>query len=91
MNKSGSDITLTEKEKKEILETTAVIKLSTVLQIIKTLDVSSKRGAFLASEMSSVGSLYDTLNNGLNQAFEQKIKDKKEMKSELETIKEVSE
>jgi hypothetical protein len=84
--------TLTEKEKKELLETTAVIKLETVLQIIKTLDVSSKRGAFLASEMSTVGTLYDMLNNGLNQAFEQKIKDKeKENKSELETIKENSE
>ena len=47
-----------------------MIKLSTVLQIIKTLDVCSKRGAFLASEMSTVGTLYDMLNSGLNQALD---------------------
>ena len=78
---------LTNEEKKEVLETTAMIKLSTVLQIVKTLDVCSKRGAFLASEMSTVGTLYDTLNSGLNQAFEEKLSEKKS-NSKLETIKE---
>lgn len=88
------NVTLTNEERNEILNKNATIKLSTVLQIAKCLEVTCSRGAFKANEMRVVGELYDNLSNGLNQAFESKLKEKasilseKSNKNSLETISE---
>jgi hypothetical protein len=73
---------LNEEQKKQVLEKNAVIKLETVYQLIKCLDIATNRGAFKGNELSFVGSLYDMLSKGLNQAFEEENK-------RLEPIKEV--
>ena len=70
--------TLTEEEKKKVLEKTAVIKLDTVFQILKCIDVATSRGAFKGNELSFVGSIHDILNNGLNTAFKEEINNKNE-------------
>ena len=67
---------LTEEERTKVLETDAIIKLNTVLQIIKCLDISSSRGAFKGNEMSFVGAVYDTLVSGLNKSFDEEYKNK---------------
>jgi len=69
---------LTEKEHKEVLNKDAYIKLDTVLQILKCLDIASSRGAFKGNEMSFVGTLYDSLSKGLNKVFEEEINKKSE-------------
>ena len=80
--------TLTEEERLNVLKKTAVIKLDTVFQILKCFDVASNRGAFKGNELSFVGSIYDTLNAGLNGAFQEEIKSKSKKNQSLETIKE---
>ncbi len=69
-------MSLTEEDKKRVLEKNATIKLDTVFQIIKCLDVASNRGAFRGNELSFVGSVYDTINNGLTKAFEDELNKK---------------
>jgi len=69
---------LIEKEHKEVLNKDAYIKLDTVLQILKCLDIASSRGAFKGNEMSFVGTLYDSLSKGLNKVFEEEINKKSE-------------
>lgn len=71
---------LTEEEKQVVLEKTAIIKLQTVAQIAKCIEVASSRGAFHPSEMTFVGSVYDVLSKGLTDAFEAEVKEKSEKK-----------
>ena len=59
----------TEEERTRVLNKNAYIKLNTVFQILRCLDIASSRGSFKGNELSYVGSVYDTLSNGLNQAF----------------------
>ena len=80
---------LTETERKNALNKTATLKMQTIAQILKCIDISSSRGAFKASEMSFVGSLYDMLSKGLSDAFSVEINKKTEKSvKKLETIKE---
>ena len=78
---------LTEQDKLEVLEQSATIKLSTINQILRCLDVATSRGTFKGNELTFVGNVYDTLSRGLNQAFSNKIDSKKT----LETVEESTE
>ena len=70
--------TLTEAERKEILKKSAIVKIYTLTQILKCIDIASARGAYKPSEMTFVGSVYDTLSKGVSGAFESEIKKKQE-------------
>jgi hypothetical protein len=78
---------ITEEEKQQILNKSAVIKLITVAQILKCIEIASSRGAYQPSEMIFVGSVYDLLSKGLNDAFQQHKTQKLETVVE-ETIEE---
>lgn len=69
--------TLSEDDKKRVLETSAVIKLDFVVRIMKCIEVASAKGAYQPSEMTLVGNVYDALLKGLNEAFDEEIKKKK--------------
>lgn len=86
---------LKEEEKQEVLKKTAIISLSTISMIIKMIEVSSKRGAYMATELSTVGSMYDHLVKGMNQIVDQYKAEKatntpkeEEEKKEMEVIEE---
>ena len=65
---------LTDKQRQEVFQQDAVIKLSTVYNVIRCLDTASTRGAFKANEMTFVGNIHDMLATGLNKAFETNVK-----------------
>lgn len=69
--------TLSEDDKKKVLETSAVVKLDFVVRIMKCIEIASAKGAYQPSEMTLVGNVYDALLKGLNEAFEEEIKKKK--------------
>ena len=77
--------TLSQNEKEEVLNKNVVIKLKVIAQMVNLIDVASSRGAFKGNEMTFVGSLYDSLNKGLEQNFKKYIDEK------LKTIKEEEE
>ena len=92
---------LSEVEKQELLKKTAVISLSTVSLMIKIIDISSKRGSYHANELTTVGSLYDHLSQGMQQMIKQYKDEKKQtentkadnkmLKQTLETLSTVKE
>ena len=61
-----------------VLEEKAVLKLSTVIQILKCLETAQTRSAFKANEMSFVGRLYD----GLSSFVQKKIEEDRKKTSE---------
>ena len=71
---------LTEEQKDQVLKQDASIKLVAVYNIIRCLDVATSRGAFKGNELSFVGTIYDMLNSGLNNAFTAKLKEVSESK-----------
>lgn len=80
---------LTEDDKQAILDKEAVVKLHTVANIIKCIDAACQRGAFKGDEMSFVGTIRDTLNNGVQKATQVYLEEKKAKESaKLESIKE---
>ena len=69
---------LNEQERSEVLKKSAIIKIYTIAQVLKCIELASERGAYKPSEMTFVGSVYDTLSKGLSQAFQAEINNKEE-------------
>jgi hypothetical protein len=80
--------TLTEDEKTQVLEKSAIIKLHMVVKIMKCIELASAKAAYAPNDMSLVGGVYDALLKGLNEAFEEEIK-KKASETPAETPAEV--
>jgi hypothetical protein len=68
--------TLTEDEKKKVLETSAIVKLDLIVKIMKCIEIASAKGAYQPSDMTFVGNIYDALLKGINDAFTEEIKKK---------------
>ena len=68
--------TLTDDEKNQVLEKSAIIKLHMVVKIMKCIELASAKAAYAPNDMSLVGGVYDALLKGLNEAFEEEIKKK---------------
>ena len=79
---------LSESQLKEVLEKKITADMSLVYHMCRCLEVSQKRGAYNANELSYVGSLYDKLGAVLNEAVEEVTKSKEDDK--LDTITENS-
>lgn len=73
---------LSEDQKKQLFEMRAEIKVYSLIQLTQIVDVASQRGAFKGEELSLVGSLFDSLKNGINKAVEVVKDEKKDEKKE---------
>lgn len=60
----------------EVFDQKAVLKISTIVQILKCLETAQSRGAYKAPEMSFVGRIYD----GLSEFVQSKINEHKTQK-----------
>ena len=69
---------LTEKERQNVLQKSAIIKIHTIAQVLKCIEMASSRGAYQPAEMTFIGSVYDILSKGVSQAFESEIRAKEE-------------
>jgi hypothetical protein len=64
-----SDYEFTKEEQDEAAKKTVTIKVATLFQMLKIIDVAHQRGLFKASEMSYIGSIYDTINERVEKAL----------------------
>jgi hypothetical protein len=60
----------TEEIKKNAFEKTANIKIYQLYLILEIINLASTRGAFNGKEMSHIGSVFDTINSGIEKAFQ---------------------
>jgi hypothetical protein len=64
-----------EEVKKLAYEKTASIKIYQLHLILEIINLASSRGSFSGKELSHVGSVYDTLNSGVEMAFKMSKED----------------
>lgn len=58
-----TEVTLTKEESASLLSSTAEISTEILVNTMRIIEAAQKRGAFAASEASSVGKVYDTLTD----------------------------
>jgi hypothetical protein len=58
-----------KEEQQEAYKNIAQVRIFTLAQIMKIINTAQTRGAFQASEMTFVGSIYDSISKGVNQAM----------------------
>jgi hypothetical protein len=59
----------TKEEQSEAFKKTASVKIHILVQIMNIIDIASKRGAFNANELSTIGILYDNISSGVDNAM----------------------
>ncbi len=59
----------TKEEQERAFTKNVNIKVSVLVQLLNIINISCERGAFKADEMSFVGKLYDSINNGVETAM----------------------
>ncbi len=72
---------VTEEVKKIAFEKVAQVSIYNLHLIAQIIDLSCKRGAFMANEMSIVGTLFDIIASGVNKSYD--IADEEIKKNEL--------
>ena len=82
---------LSEEERQKVLKKSVIIKIYTLGQVLKCIELAAGRGAYKPDEMSFVGSVYDILSKGVSQSFEAEIKIKEEANKKLKPISETEE
>lgn len=60
----------TDSEKKIVFNREAKVKIYTLYQLCKIIDLAMKRGAFRANEASLIGLFYDIIYKSIKEAFE---------------------
>jgi len=61
---------ISEEVKKLAMEKVAQIKIYQLFLLAEVINLASTRGAFRGPELSHVGTLYDTLSKGIDQAVQ---------------------
>lgn len=59
----------TKEEQQEAYKKSAEVKVYILVQILKIIDIASARGAFQANELSHIGTIYDSINSGVEKAM----------------------
>lgn len=67
--KMQKQIIPTEDEKQKAFKMKAEITIYSLMQIAEIINLSSTRGAFKANELSQIGTLYDKITSGIDNAF----------------------
>lgn len=81
--------TVSEEIKTVAFNKVAQVRIYNLHLMAQVIDLAMKRGAFVASEASQIGALYDTLIVGINKSFELAEEDiKKSEEIKLPTIHE---
>lgn len=63
----------TDSEKKIIFNKEAKVKIYTLYQLCKIIDLAMKRGAFRANEASLIGLFYDIIYKSIKEAFDKHL------------------
>jgi hypothetical protein len=74
----------TPEEQQEAYKNIAKVRVYTLAQIMKIINTASTRGAFQASEMTLIGSVYDSLSKGVNAAMEAAREDLQERDEQIQ-------
>lgn len=74
----------------EAVKKNVTMKIYYIYLLCQIIEKATKKGAFEASELSSVGVLYDILSGGINTAYDESEKEKREKTSE-KTSEKISE
>ena len=74
----------TQEEQTEAYKRVVKVRIYTLAQIIKIIDAAQSRGAFKASEMTFVGSIYDSIFKGVSSAMQDAREDLAELNESVE-------